>query len=194
MAEPDLIRKLTGFCKLSKREHYNAEHDELAAYLSIESQLFSDDLAMSEAVGRLSHDLLQWSQAVAEVREAWLWDNGEAELPEDFIAVFGCDNELSSELCRIIAAMRRLVSHLRLKKAADSQLSISHDVPISNPALYELCVKRSNRVGRTVAGSDSTVRSWQRRPDWPKPQTWASVRKWLNEHKDYDIGEPPEEC
>lgn len=68
------------------------------------------------------------------------------------------------------------------------------DPPITMAALYELCVKKKNRVGVKVAGSDSTVRGWKKAKDFPPTMTWNAVRKWLNDKKDYDIGPPPTEC
>jgi hypothetical protein len=63
------------------------------------------------------------------------------------------------------------------------------------PALYELCVKKLNRVGVVFAASDSTVRGWKKKSkDFPPTMTWNAVRKWLNDKKDYDIGPPPTEC
>ncbi|MDX1930241.1 MAG: hypothetical protein SFV81_27185 [Pirellulaceae bacterium] len=77
---------------------------------------------------------------------------------------------------------------------ANETKPVSRDCPISMAALYELCVKKVNRVGQEVAGSNSTVRGWKNAKGFPETMTWSSVREWLNRTKDYDIGNPPTEC
>lgn len=72
--------------------------------------------------------------------------------------------------------------------------AIVRDCPITIRSIYSLCVGKFNRAGGVVAGSESTVRGWKSRNLLPEPLTWQSVRKWLDENKDYDIGEPPNEC
>lgn len=84
--------------------------------------------------------------------------------------------------------LRKMASEVAMNKEPD-------DKPITMKAITELCVGRMNRVGVEVAGSESTVRGWKcKAKDFPQAMTWSTVRKWLNENKDFDIGPPPTEC
>lgn len=67
------------------------------------------------------------------------------------------------------------------------------DFPISIPTLCKLCIKKKNRAGVVFVTAPSTVYGWQKLDGWPNPMTWNSVRAFINEFKDFDIGEPRNE-
>ncbi|MEC8553575.1 MAG: hypothetical protein VXZ82_01075 [Planctomycetota bacterium] len=135
---------------------------------------------MTEAIGRLSHDLQRWSDAVEEVREQWLWDHSEAELPENYLTAFGWDNELSRERLRILDAMQRLVDHLRArpKPKSDSSDEISRKdllafLKIKGNTLNTRMDKNGfpkpcRKDGRKHYFSISAVEKWQKQ--WQKQQ------------------------
>lgn len=146
------------------------------------------DLGAITQIEQFVDELSKWNKAVTPLREEWFSDHwGCVSFPIDLNLreVFG--DEICNDLEDLRSRCRRILRHVERTQR-------KRDPILTNDAIWELLKGRLNRVGKKVCGSDVTIRSWQKRKKLSKQPRWSELRKFLDDHKNCDIGEPPQEC